>query len=103
MSAGNKSFINDVISISGGRNIFEDVDQAYPVVSEETIIASNPDIILLPNDMYSSSDTVKARHGWQNINAVKNGKIVIINADVYTRSGPRIFDALQELYRIFYR
>ncbi len=103
MSAGNKSFINDVISISGGRNIFEDVDQAYPVVSEETIIASNPDIILLPNDMYSSSDTVKTRHGWQNINAVKNGKIVIINADVYTRSGPRIFDALQELYRILYR
>lgn len=102
MSVGNKSFINDVISASGGINIFSDVAQSYPVVSEETVLASNPKFILLPGDMYSSPDVIKKRHGWDKIDAVKNDRIVIFDADVFTRPGPRIFDALVELNKIFY-
>ncbi|MBQ5384327.1 MAG: cobalamin-binding protein [Treponema sp.] len=102
MSAGKNSFINDVISICGGKNIFGDIDQAYPVVSEETIIASDPDFILLPNDMYPSTDAVMNRRGWQNITAVKNNAVIIINADIFTRPGPRIFEALETLQEIFF-
>ena len=100
MSAGKDSFINDVITLCGGENIFGNINQAYPIVSEETIIASSPDFILLPNDMYTDTEIVKSRKGWQNIPAVKENKIIIIDADIYTRSGPRIFDAIQELSRL---
>lgn len=102
MSAGKQSFINDVIKIAGGKNIFGDVEQGYPVVSEETIIASSPDVILIPGDNFISADSVKARKGWADISAVKNDKVIIFNADIYTRAGPRIFDAILELNDILY-
>lgn len=103
MSVGNQSFIHDVITKSGGKNIFEDVDQAYPMVSEETIIASNPNFILIPNDMYSSIDSVKERAAWKNMDAIKNNKIIIFDADIYTRPGPRIFSAIKNLHKIIYK
>ena len=78
------------------------LQELYPVVSEETIIASDPDFILLPNDMYPSTDAVMNRRGWQNITAVKNNAVIIINADIFTRPGPRIFEALETLQEIFF-
>ena len=51
MSAGQTSFINDVIAKAGGQNIFENETQQYPTVSSETIVQNNPDVILLPTDM----------------------------------------------------
>lgn len=102
MSVGETSFINDVISIAGGKNIFDSEKQAYPIVSEETIIASNPDFILIPNDIFIGIETVKSRTGWTEISAIKNNKVILFNADVYTRPGPRIFDAIKELNSILY-
>lgn len=102
MSAGKQSFINDVISLAGGTNIFGDIDQAYPIVSEETIISSNPQFVLIPGDVGLSKADVLARSPWQSIDAFKNDKVIIFDADVYTRSGPRIFTAIQELNAILY-
>lgn len=97
MSAGGPSFINDVIKVAGGNNIFSDVDQAYPMVSEESIIARNPDVILIPSDTFISAEDVSKRNGWKNIKAVKNSRIFIIDADVFTRPGPRILEAVTTL------
>lgn len=102
MSAGGNSFINDVISLAGGKNIFASETQSYPIVSEETIIASNPDFILIPNDIFVTVDAVKSRRGWNEISAVKNDKVILFDADVYTRPGPRIFEAIKELNSILY-
>lgn len=102
MSAGGNSFINDVISLAGGKNIFASESQSYPIVSEETIIASNPDFILIPNDIFVTVDAVKSRRGWNEISAVKNDKVILFDADVYTRPGPRIFEAIKELNSILY-
>ena len=94
MSIGSTSFINELISKAGGTNIFGDVEQSYPSVSEESIIARNPDVIFIPSDAMTSVEDVKNRNGWQDISAVKNDKIFIINADITSRSGPRIKDAI---------
>lgn len=102
MSAGGPTFINDVITLAGGQNIFAGESQAYPVVSEETIIASDPAVILIPSDSFTAVETVKARRGWNEISAVKNDKVIIINADIYSRPGPRIFEAIKELNGLLY-
>lgn len=102
MTAGKNSFINDVISAAGGVNIFGKEKQAYPVISEESIIAANPDYILIPDDIYMGTDVIETRRGWNGISAVKNHRVILFNADVYTRPGPRIFDAIEELNSILY-
>lgn len=97
MSAGGQSFINEVISAAGAQNIFSDLTDAYPIVSEESIITRQPEIIIIPASSGITADDVKQRAGWQSIPAVKNGKIFIVDDNVYTRPGPRIADVVIEL------
>ena len=110
MSAGNTSFINDVISKAGGINIFQDETQQYPTVSSETIVQKNPDVILLPTDManvgeapfYGSVAQVKERPGWSSISAVQNDRIIIVNGDLFAEAGPRIAEQIAAAAKAFY-
>lgn len=97
MTAGARSFINDIIFSSGAQNIFADIDEAYPIVSEESIIARQPEYILIPASCGITLEAVKARNGWASIPAVKNNKIFLIDDNVYTRPGPRVADVVVEL------
>lgn len=97
MTAGAHSFINDIIFTSGAQNIFADIDEAYPIVSEESIIARQPEYILIPASCGITLEAVKARNGWASIPAVKNNKIFLIDDNVYTRPGPRVADVVLEL------
>ena len=97
MSAGSSSFINDVIVNAGGKNIFDDITEAYPMVSEEAIIARAPDVILIPMSSGLTADAVKARAGWDSIPAIVNDRIFIIDDNMYSRPAPRIADVTLEL------
>jgi iron complex transport system substrate-binding protein len=110
MSAGSTSFINDVITRAGGINIFANESQAYPTVSSETIVQSNPTVILLPTNMgatddppfYGSVDQVKARPGWSVISAVQNNRVVIVNGDLFAEAGPRIVEQIEATAKALY-
>ena len=97
MSAGAASFINDVIRAAGGENIFADLADAYPMVSEESIIAREPELILIPASTGMMPDAVGLRNGWADIPAVKNGRVFVVDDNVYTRPGPRVADVVLEL------
>jgi len=101
MSVGNSSFINDLIKTAGGINIFQEIAQAYPTVSEETIVAKNPQIIIIPQNSGITVDSVKNRKGWSQIDAVKNDKIFIVDDNLLTRSGARIGDSAEYLANLF--
>lgn len=101
MSVGNSSFINDLIKTAGGINIFQEIAQAYPTVSEETIVAKNPQIIIIPQNLGITVDSVKNRKGWSQIDAVKNDKIFIVDDNLLTRSGARIGESAEYLANLF--
>ena len=101
MSIGNSSFINDLIKTAGGINIFQEIAQAYPTVSEETIVAKNPQIIIIPQNSGITVDSVKNRKGWSQIDAVKNDKIFIVDDNLLTRSGARIGESAEYLANLF--
>lgn len=94
MSAGNTSFMNGLLTAAGGKNIFADIDQAYPLVSEETIIVRNPDVVIIPDMEKETVSSVQNRPGWKAVSAVQKGHIICINADITARSGPRIAEAV---------
>lgn len=97
MSAGAASFINDVIKAAGGENIFADLPDAYPMVSEETIIARKPAVILIPASTGMAASAVGLRNGWADIPAVKDSRVFVVDDNVYTRPGPRVADVVIEL------
>lgn len=102
MSVGKKSYINEMISLCGKENIFRDLNESYPLINEEYVVLNNPDYIILPDKNGLSLDNIKNRAAWNEINAVKNGRIYFINSDLVSRSGPRIKEAIIELLQCFY-
>jgi iron complex transport system substrate-binding protein len=97
MAAGPNTFIDDLITLAGGQNIFDDASSQWPIVSSDSIISKNPDVILSPFSDLSS------RAGWSSISAVINNQIYNEGSDSsYVRPGPRLVDALEELSLILH-
>lgn len=100
MTAGRRSFINELISLAGGKNITARLDFHYPMISPEFILAENPDIIIL-GDSLNNENSVKHLlnlPGIKNTRAVKSGRIYRdLNSDLFLRPGPRLIDGLEEI------
>lgn len=90
---------NDLILTAGGRNIASNMTVQYPMISNEFVIASNPEIIIYTVGQYTTTtpDEIKGRPGWDNIDAVKNNKIYSVADDWMSRPGPRMVNALEAL------
>ena len=98
MSIGSKSYINEIISLAGGENIFASIEEGYPTVSEESIIVANPEYIGLPAGEWSTpAENFYARAGWENISAVQNKQVIYVTEDLVSRPGPRAALAVKEL------
>lgn len=94
MSAGRTSFISELISTAGGRNIFGDLADEYPMVSEEAILARKPEVILIPDMESETIDSLGKRNGWKMIPAVQDKKIYFVDSNICSRPGPRITQAV---------
>ena len=76
---------------------------AYPQLTQEAIIAANPTVIVLADEEFGVTvESVRARPGWDAIDAVRNDRIYPIDPDIISRPGPRIVDALEQLAQQFY-
>ena len=99
-SVTSSTFIGSVYKDFGLINIAdaaEGADQSgYPQISAEFLVAENPQIIFLADAQYGESvETVSARPGWPELDAVINGKVIELPADISSRWGPRIIDFYQ--------
>lgn len=100
-TSGPGSFINTIIALAGGIAV-TDADSSLPQWLEypvEDLAAANPDIILADSSMGSIGE-LSAQAGYADLDAVKNGSVYEIDADVFTRPGPRIVEALQQVGEI---
>lgn len=105
MSAGPKTLIGQLIELAGGRNIARTAETDYPKFSAEAIIKANPEIIIFPRFHGTASLTVeqvKARSGWEEISAIKNNRIYSIDANIISRPGPRVVEALEQLTQMIH-
>ncbi len=92
---GRESFLTDLIERAGGVSLTKDVAAAYPKLSKETALASNPEAIILSD----SEDNREPNELFKDSPAVKNARIFRIDADIISRPGPRLVDALEQIAR----
>jgi iron complex transport system substrate-binding protein len=99
---GKGSFIDDMITTIGARNIFHD-DSWILSPSAEAIIERNPDVILTNVDYIDDPiGELKSRPGFDHINAVKYNRIYRIDTDSSVRPSARIIPALEQMARAVY-
>jgi len=96
-TAGNGTFIDALIVLAGGENIAGEVE-GWTTFSLEVLIDANPDVIVLGGAIWGvSAEEVSNRTGWQDLDAVKNGRIYAIDDTPLVRPGPRIAEGLELL------
>jgi len=93
-----------LIELSGGRNIFSDSSDPYPIISSELAIERDPEIIVISTGYMSglAREEISQRAGWDRISAVKNRRIYEMDENILTRPGPRIVDGLEALARVIH-
>ena len=103
VSAGAESFADEFIRYSGGINIFADTSIRYPRVNREEVLNRNPEVIIL---VTMGDVTEKEKLYWEkfkSLEAVKNNRIYIIDADKVCRPTPVSFlIGLKEVVRLLH-
>ena len=102
-TAGPGTFIDLLIQRAGGTNIAGTLKDQYPQLSLEQVVAMNRSFILLGDAAYGATpDVVKARPGWGSLSAVKNGDVIAVDDNIFSRPGPRLIDGLELLAKILH-
>lgn len=102
-TAGNGTFLDEMITKAGGLNIAKDV-QGWGQFNSEQVIARNPNVILETYSYYDKNviDNIKNRNGWANVEAVKNNRVISLDNNIISRQGPRIIDGLEMIAQAIY-
>lgn len=95
MTVSKNSWIQQIISVCHGQNVFYDAASDYPQVSLENVLLTLPDVIL-QSEEEGNVKGVDWRQ-WPEIPAVKNQNIYQINADLLHRATPRALLGVQAL------
>lgn len=83
--------LGQVITLCGGINPFAALAPLAPVVSEEAVVAADPQVILSASGEGGSVAALKARWGkWPKLAATRRGAFHALDADLVTRPGPRL-------------
>ena len=102
-TAGPGSFIDAMITEAGGTNVAHDAKTEYPQFSLESLLAANPQIIILQDSAYGvSAASVAQRTGWSTLAAVQEHHIYGIDDSLVSRAGPRLADGLVALAKIIH-
>lgn len=95
-AAGRGSFMDELIGLAGGDNIAKDSEVAYPEFDIELLIDRNPDVYLTTVDESGKTvESIKERPGYNTIKAIKNDRIYFLDANITSRPGPRLVEALE--------
>lgn len=105
-TVGKGEFMDEMVNLAGGINIAADM-QGWFEINEETIIKANPDVILYGQSVVDEKgqtleQIIKARSGWDQIQAIKEGRVVGLDDNLISRTGPRVTEGLLQVAKAIY-
>nr|WP_294705895.1 ABC transporter substrate-binding protein [uncultured Fusobacterium sp.] len=99
MAFNSKSLPGQILSLLGIENLADNLVGDKPIISPEFLLQQNPDFlagamsISKPEDILNSNIIVKET------TAGKNNNLFIVDSTKILRGSPRIFEAVEELYK----
>ena len=98
VSAGEGTFIDELIARAGGVNAAGN-HAGYPRFTREEILMMAPDVMVLTSMARQKvfDDVLREWRQWDNLPAVREGRIHMVDSDLYDRPSPRLIDGLEEL------
>ena len=103
-TAGSDTMIQYLINEAGGANIASDLN-GYATITLESVIQRNPQVIIVMSGtgtQNESLDYIMSNEQFKSTDAVKNGRVYEIDADIFGRTTPRIVDGLETLAKLIH-
>lgn len=95
-TAGTGTFLDEAVTALGWENIAGGLGFSWGQIGLEYILAQNPAVILteLTPDVFARDPF------FRELAAVKHNQVFQVNIDIFSRPGPRLIGALQDLARL---
>jgi iron complex transport system substrate-binding protein len=102
-ASGGTGFLNDMLEVAGGTNVFADVDRESVQATTELILARRPEVILeVRGDATEAGPLATETAVWRalpSVPAVRTGRIRLIVDERIVRPGPRVAEGAELLAR----
>ena len=99
--AGQRTFVNEMIELAGGRNAVGPTIYRYPPIGAEQVLACRPEVIIEPGEVagLTACEGPQAEfwNRFKGVPAVADHRIYRVNADVVSRLGPRLADGVEQI------
>ena len=93
------TFIGEIYGLFGLSSIADASGEGddYPQLSTEYVVSADPDLVFLGDNECCAvtPDDVRARPGWGQMSAVRDGRIHVVNEDITSRWGPRVVEFVE--------
>ena len=107
---GRASFLNELMQLAGGVNVFRDAVAPYPKVGTEELLARDPEVIVDMGDMANTvgvteehkRSVVALWNRYPSLSAVRNHRVYAVAADIYVVPGPRMVQAAAAFARMLH-
>jgi len=96
---GSENFMDELIRLAGGENATRDAGPGYHAYSVERVVVRKPDVILIGHE---SAARIRSKPGWSNLPAVQRNALYAPDPNKFSRPGPRLAEALEELARMLH-
>lgn len=103
VSVGSATFINELITLAGGRNLAAG-PVPYPRYDWEKVLRLQPEVVII-SSMAGGQTRAQLLHAWRQwpqLKAVRNHRVYVVKADLFDRPTQRLVDGLEVLARIIH-
>jgi ABC-type Fe3+-hydroxamate transport system substrate-binding protein len=94
LAVGGGSFLDELIDIAGGRNVYGFMSEPSPRITFEDLLHRDPDVVL-------ATPESRARYlrdpRWRTLRAVRDGRLFAVDTTLVLRPGPRIGEAARSI------
>ena len=106
VAVGKGSYLNELITIAGGRNPLADSPLGYPKVTLEGVIRLKPGVIIDMGEMAETQGVTDAQKQavtrlWKSRPDLPS-RVHAVASDIFVVPGPRMVDAARELVRLIH-
>jgi len=102
--AGPGTYLDDMLTLCGARNAAAETQNPWKRYSPEMAVAANPDVLIWmadhspgAEDREEKLNQLRADERWRTISAVQNDRVAFVDADVLSRTSPRLADGLKQM------
>jgi len=99
LATGGGSFLNELIDVAGGSNVYGFMPEPSPRITVEDLLKRDPEVILLSPE---SRARYVADPRWRALRAVRENRLLAVDTTLVYRPGPRLGEAARSVARLLH-